>query len=484
MAGGAYNANKPSALRRLLSQATSAMEFFHDGELAYTSLTEWGVRKTFPLVSPQIKRWLTHANVLDTGESPAPAVLARTVDTLEAMATAPGAPEVRVHRRVSTEGGKLYLDLCDDTWSSVEVDGNGWRVVADGPRFIRSSMMRPLPTPVRTTSPRDSLIALRKLLNVDANSYLLISAWLLASMRDAGPYPALFSVGELGSAKTAATAIIRSLVDPSRAATRSLPRTERDLFVAATHSHVMAFDNVSVIPDWLSDEFWQLTTGGAYATRRLWTDGEEVVLEAKRPIILNGITAAPVRGDLADRALVVNLERIPEQHRRTQKEIDENFHTDAPRILGALADGLVAGVANLATTQLPRLPRMADFAKWVTACESAFWSTGNIMRVYDAARDTASLSVIEASTVGRAVIALMNKTAQWTGTMSELLTELDRHASDLNRRAKDWPGSVETLARRMDRLAPDLGAIDIEVKRTRTGRRRTLTLVRREGPAP
>jgi hypothetical protein len=40
--------------------------------------------------------------------------------------------------------------------------------------------------------------------------------------------------------------------------------------IAATNSHVLAFDNLSRIPDWLSDALSRLATGG-YSTRELFT---------------------------------------------------------------------------------------------------------------------------------------------------------------------------------------------------------------------
>ena len=38
---------------------------------------------------------------------------------------------------------------------------------------------------------------------------------------------------------------------------RALPHDERELFIAASHSHVLAFDNLSGLPPWLSDTLCQ-----------------------------------------------------------------------------------------------------------------------------------------------------------------------------------------------------------------------------------
>jgi hypothetical protein len=72
----------------------------------------------------------------------------------------------------------------------------------------------------------------------------------------------------------------RALVDPNLAPVRALPRDERELFIAASNSHVLAFDNLSGLPPWLSDTLCRLTSGGAFSTRRLFTDQDEILFAA------------------------------------------------------------------------------------------------------------------------------------------------------------------------------------------------------------
>ena len=106
------------------------------------------------------------------------------------------APERVVHVRVAGLDGKLYLDLGDAAWRAVEIDAAGWRVIDNPPvRFRRASGMQPLPMPV----PGGSIAALRSFLNVQSDSdFVLAVAWLLASLRDRGPYPVLALSGEGG----------------------------------------------------------------------------------------------------------------------------------------------------------------------------------------------------------------------------------------------------------------------------------------------
>ena len=195
--------------------------------------------------------------------------------------------------------------------------------------------------------------------------------WLC--LRNRGPYPVIALSGEQGSAKSTFSAILRSLLDPNTAPLRALPREDRDLFIAASNGHVLAFDNVSGLPGWISDTLCRLATGGGFAVRQLYTDQDEVLFDAARPVILNGIEEIVTRPDLADRAVFLTLQPIPEEHRRPEQELWAAFEAERPRILGVLLDAVVVGLKRLPETRLEKLPRMADFALWATACETALW---------------------------------------------------------------------------------------------------------------
>ena len=211
------------------------------------------------------------------------------------------APERPIFIRVGGLDGRLYLDLGDEAWRAVEIDSDGWRVIDNPPvRFRRAAGMQPLPMPV----PGGSVERLRSFLNVQSETdFVLVVAWALACLRDRGPYPVIVLSGEQGSAKSTFSAILRALLDPNTAPLRALPREDRDLFIAASNGHVLAFDNVSGLPAWISDTLCRLATGGGFAVRQLYTDQDEVLFDAARPVILNGIEDIVTRPDLADRAL-------------------------------------------------------------------------------------------------------------------------------------------------------------------------------------
>jgi hypothetical protein len=279
------------------------------------------------------------------------------------------APERSVHVRLAEDAHRIYLDLADDHWRAVEIGREGWRLVRCPPvRFHRRAGLLPLPLPQRG----GSLEQLACSLNLSSrNDFVLVVSWLLAALRPSGPYPVLAISGEQGSAKTVLSKMLRALIDPNAAPVRGLPRDERELFIAANNGHVLAFDNISRLRPWLSDALCRLASGGGFAVRRLYTDQDEVLFDAARPVVLNGIEEVITRPDLADRSIFLTLPPVADARRQPERELWRQFELARPRILGALFDLVAHGLRTLPDIGVDRLPRMADFALWAAACEPA-----------------------------------------------------------------------------------------------------------------
>jgi hypothetical protein len=457
---GAAPGREPSQVEVLLKLAQKAELFHAPDRTAFADIDISGHRETWAIRSKGFKRWLSHSYFMETEGAPSSEGLNSALGVIEAKAHF-DAPERPVHIRVAGLDGRLYLDLCDETWRAVEVDSTGWRVIDNPPvRFRRAAGMLPLPIPVSG----GSVDALRQFLNVASNAdFVLAIACVLASLRNRGPYPVLALSGEQGSAKSTLTAILRAVVDPNTAPLRALPREDRDLFIAASNSHVLAFDNVSGLPYWISDTLCRLATGGGFAVRQLYTDQDEVLFDATRPVILNGIEDIVTRPDLADRALFLMLEPIPEERRRPEAELWEAFETERPRILGALLDAVVEGLKRLPETRLERLPRMADFALWATACEPALWPAGTFWSAYSGNRDEAVESVISADPVADGVRTMMATQTEWAGTSKTLLGVLVEVVGERAAKSKAWPDSPRALSGKLRRAATFLRKAGIEI---------------------
>ena len=297
---------------------------------------------------------------------------------------------------------------------------------------------------------------------------MLVVAWLLAALRAGGPYPVLAIAGEQGSAKTVLSKLLRAVIDPSVAPVRALPRDERELFIAASNGHVLAFDNLSGLPSWLSDTLCRLTSGGAFSTRRLFTDQDEILFASARPVILNGIEDIITRPDLADRAILLMLTPIAERQRRPENALWREFELVRPHILGALLDAAAHGLQMLPQVDPKRLPRMADFALWAVACEGAFRPAGTLETAYTSNRRDAIENIVDADPVPACVREIMADRAQWTGSASDLLRAGTNVAG--------WPKNPHALAGRLRRAQTFLRTLGIEVVFSREGRSGTRTI--------
>jgi hypothetical protein len=238
--------------------------------------------------------------------------------------------------------------------------------------------------------------------------------------------------------------------------------------VSANAGWILAFDNLSSLSQWLSDAFCRLATGGGFATRELYSDADEVLFDAQRPVLLNGIEDLAVNGDLLDWSVPLILPAVPEQQRKPESVFWQEFEAVRPRILGALLDVVAAALRNLPTVTLKRLPRMADFAVWVTAAEPALgWKAGTFLAAYNSKRAATNDLALDASPVAAAVKKLIEE-KPWEGTAGELLTALNSLVPEKDTKAKQWPKNPLALSNILRRLAPNLRVAGTEVAFSRT----------------
>jgi len=158
-------------------------------------------------------------------------------------------------------------------------------------------------------------------LNIRPEQWPLVAVWLAAALRPVGPYPLLKLLGEQGSAKTTAARGLRAVVDPNAAPVRAEPRDTRDLMIAANNGWLLVLDNMSAVKPDLSDALCRLATGGGFATRTLYTDEDETIFDAQRPVVLTSIEEVGTRSDLLERSLIVELPTIPEKEPSRRKGI-------------------------------------------------------------------------------------------------------------------------------------------------------------------
>jgi hypothetical protein len=270
----------------------------------------------------------------------------------------------------------IFLDLGDSSGGAIAIGDHGWSVV-DRPDvyFRRPEGLLPLPLPARGSS----IDLLRPYVNLTEPDLRLMIAWLTAALRPVGPYPVLVLNGEQSSGKGTLARILRHLIDAQTSPVLALPSRMENLMTTAVNGWLLAYENISSIPDWLSDYVCQLAFGGGFASRTLFTNDERSVIYAQRPVILIGITDIVMKGDLRDRSVFLNMTAIPDDSWRTERAFWPAFRADYPRILGAVLDAIAGGMRELPSVDLKTLPRMAEYAEWGEAVGRALgWGAGMV----------------------------------------------------------------------------------------------------------
>jgi len=394
--------------------------------------------------------------------------LDRAIDNLACHALYEG-PTLETSIRIGHADGAVWLDLCDKTRQVVRIDATGWVLVPDDQcpiRFIRPKAAESLPVPL----PGGTLNDLKELLCVDSDGFTAIRAYLLgAFMPHPGGFPLLVVTGEQGSGKSFGCTVLRELLDPTRLNLRRLPKAEDDLGASLNSGYLLAFDNLSSLPTWLSDSLCSLATGGGISQRQKYTDAEEHIVTGRRPVLLNGINDAVSAPDLAERSLFVEFQRPPDSARRAESDLVAAFTFARARVLGALLDHVARAVRDREKVRPPgNLPRLADFALWVYA-GTPEPDRDEMWRVLGENRKAKNLATIESDDLSQAVRKLAEE-GGFIGPARDLFALLnERHQITKPKdRPEGWPASPDALGKRLKRLATVFSSVGIVVEKTRT----------------
>ncbi|MFF0184908.1 ATP-binding protein [Streptomyces sp. NPDC005244] len=450
----------PSQASQLVALARERYEFFMSEDGRPYGVKQDGPNVAMPLrgragLRSQLARIYTDAN---GGSVPSQSALTDAMMVLEgeAAAASPRVPHVRVAR----DGESIVIDLASPEGRCVIVGPEGWRREARSPvLFRRSGAMKPLPEPV---ADGDGLAKLGDLLNMSEDGFRLLVAWLVAAFIPDLPHPILAFRGEQGTGKSKGAAMVIGIVDPSGAPKRTAPRDVKSWATQAFNSWALCLDNVSVIPDWLSDALCRAVTGDGIVDRALYTDDDVVVLEFRRVLAMTTIDAGALAGDLAERLLTIELELIPDHKRREEAELDQVYRDAHASILASLFDLLAKVLKALPDVQLTERPRMADFARVLAAVDQVQgWTTLDSYRA--GARDAVA-DVLEGEPFATAVVALVDAAGPEgiTLTAQQLLDSVQTP----ERLPKKWPKDSTRAAGQLKRLAPALRTVGVHLDDT------------------
>jgi hypothetical protein len=407
--------------------------------------------------SDGFRDWLIDGYFAERGEPASVAAIARVVGLLEARARfGGGEPSVfiRVGGGSDSKGSAHFLDLGDSSGAAIRICAGGWEVVHRPEiKFQRPEGLLPLPVPERG----GSIELLRPYVNVTDDGFRLLIAWITAALRPVGPYPILSLHGEQGSAKSTLARIVGLLIDPQACPLLGDPGSARDLMATAVNGWLLAYDNLTAIPDWLSDSLCRLVYGAGLASRALFSERSCSRTHSQRPVLVNGIEDFMQKSDLVDRTVFLHLPSISQNRRRDEEEFWSGFRAEHAQIFGAVLDALVAGLRERPSVRLARLPRMADFALWGEAvCRGLCWAPGEFASAYEDSRRTATETSLGSSPLGTVLLELATSILNWETSPSELFRILTEKVGKRVARSAGWPKTLRSFGNELRRLAPQL----------------------------
>ena len=309
-------------------------------------------------------------------------------------------------------------------------------------------------------------------MSLQEENHILFLTYLVTSLIPGIPHPVLIIHGEQGSSKSTFFKIIKSLIDPSAVEITSSPDNLREFIQVASHHWIYFLDNLSYLPDWISDALCRACTGEGFSKRELYTDDEDVVYSFCHCLGANGINLVASKPDLLDRSIIFGLEAIPPVKRKSEEKLWEGFGREKPAILGGLFDILSRGMAIYPSIRLAYTPRMADFAIWGCAIAKALgYSEKAFLDAYNENIRQQNQEALGASPVAQAIIAFMADKPIWEGASHELFDKLNGWAETfrINTKARTWPKDPRWLWRRIKEVRPNLMAMGIEADRWEVG---------------
>jgi len=122
----------------------------------------------------------------------------------------------------------------------------------------------------------------------------------------------------------------------------------------------------------------------------------------------------------------------------------------------------------------------------VAAAPGLGWTGDDFLRDYEGARAASVALSLEASPLAQALQTFMTQRAgaDWVGSATDLLTQMDISVTDAVRKAKAWPKTPNDIGGQLRRLAPPLRAIGIVIEFIRTGHNRQRVITIAQNPPP
>ncbi len=434
---------------------------FHDTmNNLYASLVRGDHNEVWSIESKDFAIWLNKLYYCHKGKPARKDSINQALSVLSAQALFDNDEAIPLSNRVAKHKDAFWYSLSNTKWQAVKITGDGWSV-ENNPPILFTQYRHQIPQVEPTANGDVSKIF--KYINIKENKTLFL-CWLISCFVPDIPHAMPIFHGEKGAAKSTTCTLLKRLIDPSALETLTIPHDSKSMAINLKQHWFLPFDNVSVIGVETSDTLCRAITGGGIQQRKLYSDADDYIFTFKRCLALNGINNVATRPDLLDRAILVELRRIPEEDRQELAEIQRNFEKDLPSILGGIFDILSKAIKMYPSVKLSNLPRMADFARWCYVIGQALGGLGNkFILEYRINYDCQNIEILNSDIVAVLMVAFMKEKSKWEGTMSELLNEISLLAPSkgISTKTKGFPAYPNVLSRKLNGIKSNLKSVGI-----------------------
>jgi hypothetical protein len=452
--------------QRLMSlfNATGAQPFKDQYGTGWVCINRSGFHENIKLKGEDFKDYLGDLYYSQTGEPIGPS----NIDMLCSILNHRAKLEVReLHNRYCYQDARLLIDMGTDTWESIEVTPNGWKIVnLEKPPFRRHSHQRPFPTPEAGGKIQDLLEFIPC---KDEGTQILLMVWVCCCFLEHVPRPGIVLHGPPNAGKSTTAEFLRCLVDSSILPLATLPPDEKELGQVIDHHAVISLDNLGVLKPWASDCLCRAVTGGGNSRRALFTNDDDFVAVYKRSFILTGVNVAAQNSDLLDRSILTEQTRFEGSGQRDIHELKASFAKVHGRLFGAILSALSGAMSVYPTIELTWSPRMKDFTRWgVAVAEVTGIGKNAFISAYQANIGAQHSEIVSTDIVAQAITKFMANKSQWEGSPSELYSALAEIVKEGGEdKSKGWPKAANAMSRRLTEIGHNLGQVGLMIDRSR-----------------
>lgn len=470
----------------IIKLAENFQFFVNELEEPYAAVQKDNHWEVLDMKSQKFKLYLTKLFFDNQRSAPGAEGLNQALKVLEMKAIFSDS-EHKLQRRIAESQGNYYYDLCDNEWRVVQIKADGCHIEAHPPiLFTRNKNMEQQVEPDFSVESKKLVFLVKKHFRFKKESdTALFSVYLVTCFLPQIAHVILVLFGEKGAAKSTTMRMVKRIVDPAKQDLLSMPTSKADLAISLSNSYMPCFDNLDSLSAEKSDMLCMAATGGAFTKRTLYSDSDETILQFKRCVGLNGINIVATRPDLLDRSILLELERIPKDERKTENAIWKEFEKDLPQFLGSIFNTLSAAIPLYEEVELDEVGRMADFTYWGYAIAEVLGVGGEeFLQLYLTNQDTANEEALSSQPIAAAVIAFMKNRSTWSASVSELVRELEAVAERerINTNVKSWAKDPNVLSRRLKEVKSNLEEIGIFYDIRHAGDYKKITL-RKQGTA-